>query len=127
MREIDVVRRNPAGAVCDELDLYLIICVRPIGMMVHGFGGQGNARHECERLRKILELEFAAEFAVYNLPTGQPLERRGQPLFAEFLRFHSGFPLRADFSRKKHYSISRVPRATERWECAAIESRCDPL
>src|SRR5689334_3327953 len=85
-------------AVRDEVDDDLIPDVEPLGVMIHRFGDERNARHVAESGKKIFALVLAMEFAVLNLPFGQAGHQFCDFVVGEFARLHKGPPERWGYS-----------------------------
>jgi len=81
-------------AVRDEVDDDFIPDVEPLGVVIHRFGDERDARHVAESGDKILALVLAMEFAVLNLPAGQPGHKFRDFVVGEFVRLHKGPPER---------------------------------
>jgi len=81
-------------AVGDEVDDDFIPYVEPLGVVIHRFGDERDARHVAECGDEILALVLAMEFAVLNLPAGQPGQKFRDFVVGEFARLHKGPPER---------------------------------
>jgi len=79
--EIEIVLRQPAGAMRAQIHGNLVVGVGPARVMVHLFGGDRDSRHKSECRGKILELENAVQVSIHHGPA------------AEFSQFRSNFVL----------------------------------
>ena len=81
-------------AVRDEIDDDFIPYVEPLGVVIHRFGDERDTRHVAECGDEIRALVLAMEFAVLNLPAGQPGQKFRDFVVGEFARLHKRPPER---------------------------------
>src|SRR5438128_986986 len=90
-RQLEIVIADALHAVRIQVDNHFVPHVKPLWMMVHGFGHQGDTRHVAERRDEILAREFPVQLAVHETPSLGLGKLRGYFGIGKFLCGHVPF------------------------------------
>jgi hypothetical protein len=90
-QEIEIT--DSLNAVGIQIDNDFVPDIEPFGMVVHGFGDEGNLRHVAKGSDEILALEGFVQFAIHKAPTPDGLELLLNFGAGEFLCLHGNPPM----------------------------------
>jgi len=91
--ELKIEIADALNAVSIEVDDDLVPNVKPLGMVIHGFGDECDLGHPAKSGDEILALKRFVQFAVDEGPAVGGLEMNLDFGVGEFLRFHGSPPV----------------------------------